>query len=169
LIRRFDHRLFSDGHALRQDGPRQFEFERLLEGPVGHRVPFLFFSQNDTAFPLDLLFEKQGPLGIILEYLKGVLDMGRISLGQAQVIDRMKKRGARIHVRTEIHADGLKIGDQFSRRKMFGTVEQHVLQKMGDPLFLIGFMGRTRKNVQIDADPVPGCGVFHEHILKPVG
>ena len=45
-----------------------------------------------------------------------------------------------IGIVAKLHADALKVADQFARRKMGGAVEKHMFEEVGQALLRFGFM-----------------------------
>ena len=126
VVKRFKHLtvgrsndfLGSDGKTLRKPRTRQLEIQRGHIGPVVGGIAGALFGQYHTPLAFDLRRKQQRAFGIVLHHLEGLLETLSIGGGQVDVVNRIIKTCAGIGVGTELHANSLKIFDQFSGGEM---------------------------------------------------
>ena len=92
-----------------------------------------------------------------------------VGLGQIELVDGLFEPGRRVGVRTEGQAVALQNGDHLALGHVLRSVERHMLDEVGEALFLIGLGDRAEVDRHADRSAVLGRVVLLNGVFHAVG
>lgn len=145
----------ADGEAVGDERIGKNRLKLFLEEAELDGIAHPFFGQDHAAFFVDFLWCHEGAVGEVAH--DGVAELEDVGglVGEVEHVHRLVERSECVHVGAEADAEALHDGDELAGFVVFGAVEDHVLDEVGETALV--FIFHQRASVDVETH---GYGVF---------